>query len=1550
MNQTAKNIKRYKSLLPKMKERVIAMALMLVISASLMVSASFAWMTLSRNPEVSGLATTISGNGSLEIALSLKDGSMPGESKIGDSMVTQSIDLANRTWGNLINLADPSYGLDKLELRPAVLNLNRLLVNPLQGVDYGDDGRVTEYQRNFGYAVYNTEYDEFMIPQEYKKDDQGRVIYIDESGNELYCMDEEGTYYFKNAEGVVTHYIEEDGSKFTVDEAGKATAAGTADVSAIKKGKSVPLAYGVRAVSSVTYSSIVGEQDLEGMANKVFGILEQAESAYQTVFQNDAYLEVLSELVSEYVNSQLDSGSDVECKQYMDSLILMIKDLEKMYETLGEVYCGIAEMQQYTALGKGNYTPYTTVDSLCAATAQELAAQGISLKGLATYKSDRTNLAKEITRAETLNQGNSVLYSQISPTVEFLCDTNSCTINNMTMAQLKAAVKSDMLGTIGKFLGKANSVVLRKGFLWRTDSQVSKDLYIPEITVKVLGRGLSASVQTDASTDVTVDDYWAAASNTNFVGLDPTADDTYALALDFWVRSNAVSDFLVLEGDVIEDGNGDVIGYVGDNRIWEDYLNTTNGQATTQGSGSCYVFTCEDPADYDRTMNLLKAFTVAFVNDQGKVMAYAEMDTKHVWANAGRYTVPLMIRQEDENRTQIITGTKTETYQQDKVSGNRVTLNEETQEYYYVNENQETVTVSQENIETIEEQVPVLEDTYYITQLERNVPQKITALVYLDGQQLTNDQVMAAAGIEGKLNIQFGGVTLMEALENEKLYSEYVGVSASVSNTELDYDTMDELKTTVTVNVTGDMEATTVTGYFLRAVNDYQGVRQKIMEFTSQSNGTWTYEMDFAVPGQYKLTHITVNGRDYALAQPITVTVKGFAMGNITWGYGDNEATVFTGEDNTSTNVTFAFKNATPNVGSVRALFVGDNGHQVSVPMRKSGDSEQWAGSANFTASGTYKLTYIYVDEEAYQVPENLGKTLRATLGVSASVWLQSEAFGDSSTTFVMEEDYATGATVQITAILRDNSGIKLPGQQNVKLTYAHTSSALLRKDADLTWNEEKGVYEGSFFIANAGVYQFDNVSVGASAVRKADSAPQITAISPVPPSYVGAGTNQAYRFVPGENQHFEVQIADSSTARVNALLYNGNTRYEVQGEKGDETLDGVLTWKFPIPKDDQGKQDGNWTLDSLYITNYYDADSVLHSAEPVDEQGNYSIDSGDWTQWSQDTLPNFQKQTTKIVQTIYAVVTAPESQDFTGKFMTDHKINADGTELGLTIQDFEGQPLDKTVVSISEVQWAHSFSKSKGYTVSNESDMIDKAKTAATQTGTLKQGSENTYQFGVLNFQYAGSYGGKITFKLTQNNKATTYTVGEGAVKAVGNEIPNFTTTWDTPTVKFTKVSGNGTKATTEPTNIIAGRGNGKTETLTNGIGDGYTLTAYMRETWGALSTRFYKYTSFAVVTATAKLEGLSMNFEQAVCTFDSGNERSSPVFTFKPSELEATSDIGSREEKSGAQETPYTADGTETQNIVVTCDGLKYTLSLKNKLSITSTTTYYKNKTAQP
>lgn len=133
------------------KSKLMAAVAMLLVASFMVVSSSYAWFTLSTAPEVTGIHTAVGANGNLEIAL--YRGSEPAASGVNDSGNFE-------TWGNLIDLSDnDKYGLDKISLLPAELNLNATGniadAAPLKTPVYGNDGRIKELSANSTMAVYD---------------------------------------------------------------------------------------------------------------------------------------------------------------------------------------------------------------------------------------------------------------------------------------------------------------------------------------------------------------------------------------------------------------------------------------------------------------------------------------------------------------------------------------------------------------------------------------------------------------------------------------------------------------------------------------------------------------------------------------------------------------------------------------------------------------------------------------------------------------------------------------------------------------------------------------------------------------------------------------------------------------------------------------------------------------------------------------------------------------------------------------------------------------------------------------------------------------------------------------------------------------------------------------------------------------------------------------------------------------------------------------------------------------------------------------------------
>lgn len=135
-----------------LKSKLMAAVSMLLVSAIMVSVTTYAWFILSTAPEVKGMSTTVGSNGALEMALRTEQDITKITSSVGDSSAKQSVVEANKTWGNLVDLNDASYGLSGITMYPARLNWatggtkntldsrNKLL----SYAQYGTDGRIAD--------------------------------------------------------------------------------------------------------------------------------------------------------------------------------------------------------------------------------------------------------------------------------------------------------------------------------------------------------------------------------------------------------------------------------------------------------------------------------------------------------------------------------------------------------------------------------------------------------------------------------------------------------------------------------------------------------------------------------------------------------------------------------------------------------------------------------------------------------------------------------------------------------------------------------------------------------------------------------------------------------------------------------------------------------------------------------------------------------------------------------------------------------------------------------------------------------------------------------------------------------------------------------------------------------------------------------------------------------------------------------------------------------------------------------------------------------------
>ncbi len=1253
--ETKNRIANYNSALPRMKERVIAAGFAVLLSATIAVSATFAWVTLSRAPEVSAITTTLAANGALEIALSNEDGDLPSDDDFDESLggISTNVAVTNLQWGNLVNLADPSYGIDNLILRPAELDKSWLTSNPLKGAEYGSDGRVSGTNSQYIYAKWN-------------------------------------------------------GRQF---------------LSSTKKG--------VRAIASYTVeTSDASSAEYELEYRKVTRAQEAVNAFYQTNIVSKDSIGALGSCIGTYFQAKINSmgtksaagitvelgdgrGTDLPMSEAeVQALYNFFSNLDHAMELEKEAIVALANLQQYRFAKENEGTTYTSVtwetvvskqtsfDGSKAKADPATPEEAISIDGLVEFIKDTVKTEKDLELLKELlvkaQNGETVTSSQISGPVNDICDPNSCLVEGMTINELTGKASKLEFGFLtddDKYL-----ITVQKGLLTNFERMaVSESYRLPNNKSSDVNKATIKVVLTRESglTGVLIKSYFGREYNpwtlygylctavggdtsstfsknlakipADISTADKIAQDTYGMAIDFWVRSNQESTDLKLEGAVVTDTDGTIKAYNGLNRVWGATGNMAlTTDSTTQGSGSCYVYYADTPEDLSRSLALMSALRVAFIDPlanggRGELLATAKMDTENYLAVNGRVTIPLFIDNDDN----------------------------------------------------------------VIRHMAWDEGYMITAIIYLDGVLTENTDVLAASNIEGQLNLQFGSSEKMITMGDNELLTAVRSVKAVTDKDSFDYDKDTDLSTTITVNVEGE-DPENMEAFFVRAVNTKQGQRCDKIDFKKVEKNKWEGEFSFPLPGTYYLRYIRMDRVDYALEDPCKVQVDGFAVASVSWGEGVlQEKTVYSTENSyhETVSVKFAVTEGNRVPESVEAQFIRDDGYPATVVMKYNATEEAWEGATDFVASGEYTLSYLVINGAHYDISK-FAKVINLHLGLKATVYNNGSPLTEE---YSGEKVY--GRKVQL--VIRDDSNQLLEGLENLRLYYANGASIVKGASTELTWNAVAQKYEGELPITEAGRYRFSSIDMNGSSITRVTSAPEYIIMPPDPPiyndnstsEYTGANVN----FVPLKANAVmgPIQIANSASASVSAVLYNDQTqKYYVLEESTADVAKGAgyianqgdNTWLIHLPtyqkNNDESApaiQDGTWQLVCLKLWDCFDGtaneDNYRNESHPMiwlgktEQAASYAATE----QLTADQRLDFSKLTTTVSCTVNVDMdegtTKLGSRD--AAFMTQHKVSELGMKVTITDDAGRNIPADKLGSVELNVNYAANTAKNYGYEVS---------------------------------------------------------------------------------------------------------------------------------------------------------------------------------------------------------------------------------------------------------
>lgn len=996
----------------------------------------------------------------------------------------------------------------------------------------------------------------------------------------------------------------------------------------------------------------------------------------------------------------------------------------------------------------------------------------VSINGLKQFIDDLDTVQKNITALENhiKNIGN-VKTDDVKPQINDVCDPYQAKVDGYTVKQWL----NRGLGQLANLASGRHLVQICNGTLRNFEQfAIDADSRLPRIKdwqseyrngtalraeARVFGTDFQIKMTAHVCTNANGDSYFMSdfgALPADINASEKVAEDTYGMAIDLWLRTNSEKTYLTLEGAVVKDAeNGTVSSFDGVNRVWNTIPNAAlTSNSTTQGNGSCYTYYVDTPEDLQRSLRLLKNMKVAFFGTaDGKKFATAVMDIENYYAQNGRVTVPLVIDTKD------------------------------CMEYTY-----------EDTINSVEKTGHAIKEMYTDEAI------RVTALIYLDGENLTNEDVLAAETILGQLNIQFGSSVPLTTAGDRTLESAQRYVTAELSNsTNLEFIKGQTLpKTDVTVTVQGKQPGK-MTACFVRSINNLQGTRQQEMTFTFDiQSGTWKSTHEFTAPGNYWLRHIRMDGVDYKLVTPLSVEVTGFDVTSVTWDKGATPYTYYTVNDShdVSVDVNLAFDKEENTPQAVTAVFMGDDGNAINIrTSAKDGTAKVWSGKVTFTDSGTYTLSHVIVDGNYYDVGSSK-KVMNLYFGLSAAIYNDGCTTEDKFDKDNPNKTYEKAVNVSIL----DNSGNELPelaDEVTLKYSLGGSDSIIPTK---LTWNADTKCYTGTIVLQNPGRYIFSSLKIGNDTIRKVVMSPTYTIMAPDAPQYdsnSATGSNDAngkqYALQSDKAYITGIKIDNSESAGISAVLYNEAAKKYYLVARGDnDNTPGTIyltqdkTWSIRLPNKAEDNSvtaiDGKWSVVCMKLWNCYDGasttactgDNPLVWLNTTPEAAAYAKEKGLTASKNID----FSNLNTDVISTITVKMAPGKTNlgDRNAAFMAQHKVS----ELGISVKfsDYMGNPIPQEKLNAVTLNINYQANKNAAYGY----EVMDSASRSYTIPLTY---SSDHWDIKTTNYiwQYVGEY--KVTgLQVTASGITKNYTHDNA------NGIPvMYTVTSKAPSVEILQV-----------------------------------------------------------------------------------------------------------------------------------------------------------------
>lgn len=594
------------------KKKLSAAVIMLLLSCIMVVTSTYAWFTLSTAPEVTGISTTIGGNGNLEIALAGYDDD--GKLKAPEGSTTtdgaQDTLIKNLTWGNLVDLSNVAYGLNNIVLKPSALNVtkgtgsnpDKVITSSMLSVpSYGPDGRINEMLSQVSAGVY---------------------------GNNTFTTKGYGVRGLGVSSSKTERQFAYSGALSNIN-ANMASAEAAVENALSTNGPAltqIAIGYGMNK-PEFTFAEVRYLQTLITSTQSALPSIEKSIVSF-----------IDATLASDFgkrANTQEKPGLGIDDETYK-SYAAVLKTLDIDDEDVVSV------------------TGETISLNLVAGEDPVTFKEATLANAIKAYQSVSEKLSDAADEAQTLltgaNEDSTFAADDLKSLLDYIMmfdasDVNDTkvTVEGLTLGTIKSSPK-DHVSTLGSGLwGTGLDINLNEGSgVYYDIASLIGELssrFTTDVDVEYQGVELTAE---NATIIITSKPAQSAYFDTIVAGIEllgsPSAegaanseqiDDLYAFALDLYFRTNAADSNLLLQTTPT-------------NRIYEDSSNSE-----TMGNGSSMTFTFDSSLSNSMVKRLLSAINIVFMSEDGTVLSYAKLDSTNAVIDG--YSVTANIYLTDEN-------------------------------------------------------------------------------------------------------------------------------------------------------------------------------------------------------------------------------------------------------------------------------------------------------------------------------------------------------------------------------------------------------------------------------------------------------------------------------------------------------------------------------------------------------------------------------------------------------------------------------------------------------------------------------------------------------------------------------------------------------------------------------------------------------------------------------------------------------------------------------------------------------------------------------------